>query len=575
MLIHRYCLVMILLVSSVSVSAQVTTSQVTTSTSQPATLGTIKGRVVNEAGRPLPNVRVAAVKFNAQRADSSTVTDRDGNFELTGLEPSSYRLFALLVAYAPLHSNTGDAFENHYRVGESATLVLTKGGVITGTVRTETGEPVEGVSVRALMAGDSRRVPWPYAFLSMEQTTDDRGVYRIYGLPAGTYVVRAGGAGLAHYDPDPFETDVPTYAPSSNRDTAEEVTVRAGEETSNVDIRYRGGKGHVVSGSVNGPKGIETVGAVIILTPAKDSLPLSNARPNQTADGKKFALEGVDDGEYDIAAVSARTAGEWMLSPSKRIIVKGADVTGIELSTQPLGSVSGRVVLDETRIPECNDTRRPLFSETIVSALKNEKEGPVYSMPVFVPLESESNVDAQGNVSAKNLLPGRYHFGIQFSGKYWYLQSISLPPAAGATNRRPVDAARTWTTLNPGDQLSGLTITLAHGAASFHGQVEERQAEALSKKLFVYFIPQEKEKADDVLRYHAAPVSADGRVVLNHLAPGRYRVLVQEASDGAPAKLRVPDETQTRAKLRRDSEATKFEIEFKPCQNVVDYRLKL
>ena len=574
MRINSYCLVAILLTSLVSVSGQVTTSQVTTSSSQPPTLGTIKGRVVNEAGRPLPNARVAAVKLNNQRSESSAVTDRDGNFELTGLEPSSYRLFALLAAYAPLLSNTGDAIENRYRVGEFVTLVLTKGGVITGTVRTEIGEPVEGVRVRASLARDAHRLPWPYGLLFTEQTTDDRGVYRIYGLPAGTYVVRAGGPGQPRYDPDPFETDVATYAPSSNRDTAEEIDVRAGEETSNVDIRYRGGKGHVISGSVNGPKGIEGMGFGILLTPAKDSASPQDQRPYQAADGKHFALEGVDDGDYEITAVSARTAGEWMLSASKRITVKGADVTGIELITQPLSSVSGRVVLDETKAPECNDTRRPVFNETIVSALKNEKEVSAYSMPAFLPLGSSSNVDAQGNVSLKSLVPGRYYFGTQFGGKYWYLQSISLPPSAGAANRKPVDAARIWTTLNPGDQLSGLTITLAHGAASFHGQVEERQGETLSKNLFVYFIPQEKEKVDDVLRYDAALVSADGKVVLNHLAPGRYRLLVQEATDGAPAKLRVPDETQTRAKLRRDAEATKLEIELKPCQNVVEYRLK-
>ena len=85
-----------------------------------------------------------------------------------------------------------------------------------------------------------------------EKTTDDRGIYRIYGLPAGNYLVWAGGP---TYNPgvDPYDTDVPTYAPSSTRDTATEITVRSGEETTNVDIRYRGEPGHIVSGTVNGP----------------------------------------------------------------------------------------------------------------------------------------------------------------------------------------------------------------------------------------------------------------------------------------------------------------------------------
>jgi len=564
-------LIATLLLYSVSAAAQRTSSQVTANSSQPA--GTIKGRVVNEAGRPLPNAIIAAVKFSAMRADTTTVTDRDGNFELTGLEPASYRLFARLVAYTPLLSDFGSATENQYRTGESVTLVLTKGGVITGTVRNETGEPVEGVRVRASIIGDTRRLQIPYGLLGTEQVTDDRGVYRIYGLATGTYVVRAGGPGEAQLEPNPYETDVPTYAPSSNRDTADEISVRAGEETSNVDIRYRGGRGHLVSGSASGAKGVETMGFGIFLAPAKDSASLWTVMPRQTTDGKHFALAGVDDGDYDIVAVSARATGEWIFSPSKRITVKGADVTGIELIADPLSSVSGRVVLDETKAPECSDTTRPLFTETTVSALKNEKEVSAYRLPVMLPLSSTTNVDAQGSVALKNLLPARYYFATQFAGKYWYLQSISLPSPSG-TNK-PIDAARTWTTLNPGNQLSGLTITLAHGAASFRGQVAQASGETLPKNLFVYFIPAEKEKADDVLRFHAVAVSADGKVALNHLAPGRYRVLIQEGSDDAPSKLRVPDETQLRAKLRRDAEAAKTELEFKPCQNVVDYRLKL
>jgi hypothetical protein len=36
--------------------------------------------------------------------------------------------------------------------------------------------------------------------------------------------------------------------------------------------------------------------------------------------------------------------------------------------------------------------------------------------------------------------------------------------------------------------------------------------------------------------------------------------------------MRAPDETETRARLRRDAEAAKVEIELKPCQNVTDFK---
>jgi hypothetical protein len=563
---YGFSLIATLLLISVSAGAQVNSSQVVSNTSPPAKLGIIKGRVVNEAGRPLPNVMVVAVKLNSNRGDSSAVADREGNFELTGLEPASYRLFAQLAAYTLVFS---DALENQYRVGDSVTLVLTKGGVITGTVTNEAGEPLAGVRVRAITV---HGVPWPYGLIPAESTTDDRGVYRIYGLAAGTYVVRAGGPGDAQYEPNAYETDVATYAPSSNRDTAEEIDVRAGVETSNVDIRYRGGSGHVISGIASGPTGVQTMGFGIFLSAAKDNGSQAAATSNQTPDGKHFALEGIDDGDYDISAVSARSPGEFMLSPAKRITVKGADVTGVELIVQPLSTVSGRVVLDEAKIADCSDTRRPLFSETSVSAFRNEKEVSAYRLPPFLPVGSPVNVDAQGNVTLKNLSPGRYYFATQFAGKYWYLQSVALPSSTGGKNSKPIDASRTWTTLNSGDQLTGLTITLAQGAASLRGQLAQREGET-PKNLFVYLIPREKERAEDVLRFYAAAVSVDGTVALNHVAPGRYWVLVQETADNASVKLRLPDEIQRRAKLRRDAEAASTEIEFKPCQSVVDYRV--
>src|SRR5262249_11217562 len=143
-----------------------------------------------------------------------------------------------------------------YRVGESATLVLIKGGVITGTVTTASGELVVGVRVRAQMIRDGNGQRTRYGAAIRERTTDDRGVYRLYGLPTGTYLVMAGG-GYGYSGSTAYNNDSPTYAPSSNRDTAAQITVQAGVETANVEIRYRGEPGHTVSGIASGPQGPE------------------------------------------------------------------------------------------------------------------------------------------------------------------------------------------------------------------------------------------------------------------------------------------------------------------------------
>jgi len=80
------------------------------------------------------------------------------------------------------------------------------------------------------------------------------------------------------------------------------------------------------------------------------------------------------------------------------------------------------------------------------------------------------------------------------------------------------------------------------------------------------------------LRYFAVAVTPDGKITLNNVAPGRYWVLAQSGSDDAQSPLnrvRVPDATEKRVSLRRAAEASKNEIELKPCQHITGFRLPL
>jgi hypothetical protein len=239
------------------------------------------------------------------------------------------------------------------------------------------------------------------------------------------------------------------------------------------------------------------------------------------------------------------------------------------------------VVLEESKAVECKGKRHPLFTETLVSAWHNEKDK-AKDQPQFIwGFGGPSYLDKQGDFLLRNLAPGQYYFVARFFAKYWYLRSISLQPSQAAKSaqaNRSGDAARNWTTLKSGDRLSGLIITLAEGAASLRGQVIVGSGKNPPARLFVYLIPAEPEKSEDILRFFAAPVAADGKITLNNVAPGRYWIVAQPAIDNALSpltKLRLPDETETRAKLRRDGEAAKTEIGFTPCQNVTDYQLPL
>jgi hypothetical protein len=55
-------------------------------------------------------------------------------------------------------------------------------------------------------------------------------------------------------------------------------------------------------------------------------------------------------------------------------------------------------------------------------------------------------------------------------------------------------------------------------------------------------------------------------------------VLAKAAAENESAvlsKLRIPDDAESRSKLRREAELAKTETELKPCQNVTDFQLPL
>ena len=133
---------------------------------------------------------------------------------------------------------------------DHVTVNLVKGGVITGRVTNQSGEPVIAINVsvarvrdgegKAALGGGGRPA-----------TTDDRGIYRAYGLMAGTYLVSA-DSGMNSFPGSPYLGTVPVFHPSNTRDGATEVTMQAGGEASGIDIRYRLESGHVISGKVSG-----------------------------------------------------------------------------------------------------------------------------------------------------------------------------------------------------------------------------------------------------------------------------------------------------------------------------------
>src|SRR5262245_24785295 len=119
----------------------------------------IRGRVVTDGGRPVPDatVMIFPVNFagNMQNMISSffrpVTSDADGKFDLTGLRPGAYSLSASSPGYVVSDPDP----KVFYRPGDNATITLIKGGVITGKVTSSGGEPVVGALVRAVKIRES------------------------------------------------------------------------------------------------------------------------------------------------------------------------------------------------------------------------------------------------------------------------------------------------------------------------------------------------------------------------------------------------------------------------------------
>jgi Carboxypeptidase regulatory-like domain len=558
-----------------------------------AQTGEITGRVVTEDGVGMSNVTVSLNPFAADRRPTTggpqnrAATDEDGNFKFTGLAPRVYSVVAFSTkGYVPRPVPISERQDGGYhRVGANVTITMIKGGAITGRVTNAIGEPLISVQVNPMMTRDAEGNPVRGGG-GRTRFTDDRGFYRIYGLQPGTYVVFTRNSMTGPY-PSPYDLDTPTFHPSSTRETATEVTVTGGGEVSGVDIRYRGETGHVISGTVTGGGGSPSPYAPVgvSLTNATVGAFSGSINAIRRDDGTTgFAIYGVPDGSYEI---TARRGGfnneEPFASTPRPIVVRGADVGGVELKLLPLGSIAGKFTLEAA--PAVCETKRKWSLEEALLALRFEAK-PAGSAPA----QSRSIVNGlteKGEFTVYNLEANRYFLEPRLPNENWYVKAITTSAAvsspagargAAARNSAPADVARSGIALKSGEKFAGVTVAVADGAAALSGKVAPaKEGSRLPARLRVHLVPAETGAASDVLRYAEAFARSDGSFALSNIAPGKYWLVARAAPDDEPSDgppLPAAWDANERAKLRKEAEAMKVEIELKPCQRIMGQIVK-
>ncbi|HLG14656.1 MAG TPA: carboxypeptidase-like regulatory domain-containing protein [Blastocatellia bacterium] len=532
----------------------------------------ITGLVVDDSGRPLANAGIYVNKVGVAGSQRTTSTDDKGRFRVDDLPAGAYSVTASAASMVPADEPIQ---RRYYRPGDSVTLRLMKGGVITGKVTNSAGEPliaarVQAIRLRTLDGRPLRTGP------GRERQADDRGIYRLYGLYPGVYHVVVNAKAGSSSTASPFEDEAPTYHPSATRDTAAEVIVRAGDEVINIDIRYRSERGHAVSGTYSSPAALGSSSVPVTITLARapgGAIEASTFIPAQ-GNERSFAIYGVPDGEYELTARVNTADGEGAASAPRRIAIRGADVTGVELALAPLASILGRVELaasPETQLkPDCRSTRSTPISEIVVVARADESPDPraVASTP-----ERPVAPDEKGEFKVASLTSGRYHIEAQLPVKEWYVRSMTLPAASPKV--QPRDAARNPITAGSGERVSGLTITISEGAASLSGRViPTAEGASLPDRLRVLLVPADAARKDDALRFSETVVERDGAFELNNLAPGRYKVVarVPPVDDRDAARPFWWDATG-RGAAHRDADAAGIAISLGPCEHLSDYPL--
>ncbi len=547
----------------------------------------ITGRVVSN-GQPVPGATVFVRALGANNGQR-TGTDNDGNFKAEGLDAGLYSVSASSPGYVseapPTDSNPPATY---YRPGDSVTLTLIRGGVISGTVTNGAGEPVVNATVRAWRIRDSEGKPIRMVSQSRERATDDRGAYRLYGLQPGSYIVSAGGATQfsgGAFGTNAYANDAPTFAPASTRDTAVEIVVGSGQEAT-ADIRYRAEPGHSISGRVTGAQPPPPYLASVRLTDASGHAPIGGA--TAARDDQAFQLNGVSDGDYEISAITGSPTGETLVSAARHVSVKNSDVTGIELVLAPLGSIAGRVSIETDSKLNCGRRRETFLRETLVSARRAPAEKPeaktskdkttetIEPSPILFAF-AETVPNDKSEINLRNLSSATYRLETRLPAAGWYLKAITVGPAdqRQAPKTTALNIPRDGIVLKSGERVSGLTVTIAEGGASFRGRLTVAEGQSLPPNLRVYLVPAEKEAVAEVLRFFETRADTDGSFAMGNIAPGHYWMIERAADESEPATVKpIRQDFALRSQVVKEAERTRNEIQLQPCQRIVDYEIR-
>lgn len=490
---------------------------------QPEDRGTVKGQVISSAtGEPLKKANLVLMRAESPPATYSAVTDTGGKFSIPDVDPGKYRLMAerngfVRQFYGARGNNmTGQTLTLAPR-GKITGLVfkLTPQAVISGHVFDEDGDPVPHVSVEALQSrylqGKKHLLPRSSA------STNDLGEYRIFGLPAGKYLLMAayrntmmGMMGMpVGASVKTEEGYAPVYYPAaSEAANAAPLTLTPGVELRGTDLRLVKIRAVHVGGIVTMPEGIAGPGVMVMLLP-RESGGASfsrNMAPVRDAQGH-FEIHGVTAGAYVLVVNffgnGLRYSGQQPLDVGNSNIddVRISLAAPVDLAAHVHAEANAHFPSDQTRV----------MLQPVVTGSMGGGYG---------------SVGVDGDVVLKNLAPAQYRATVATPPGF-YVKSLRYGDSDALES--PIDLS----TGPPGQ----LDITLSPAGGEVDGSVKNDKGD-VAEGATVTLIPDGPRRASSMF-LKTQTTDQSGHFAFKDIAPGEYTVYAWDQID--PGAIEDPD----------------------------------